>query len=71
MRKTLYLISVTLVISAFFFFFKIGKSKIQKPKPEQADKKSLSKEEQIVQQRVIKEIQNFLNYNGEQQEDIL
>ncbi|MGN0174544.1 MAG: hypothetical protein ACI39F_08895 [Acutalibacteraceae bacterium] len=51
--------------------FKIGKSKIQNPKHEQADKKSLSKEDEIVQQRVIKEIQNFLNYNGEQQEDIL
>lgn len=71
MRKTLYLISVTLVISAFLLGFKIGKSKIQKSKPVQEDKKSLSKEDEIVQQRVIKEIQNFLNYNGEQQEDIL
>ncbi|MBQ7129218.1 MAG: hypothetical protein IJO19_04455 [Clostridia bacterium] len=32
-------------------------------------KKQMTEKNQKIQQRVIKEIDNFLNYNGEEQED--
>lgn len=58
---------IVALITTFLIFIKRDDGKSKKI----LKKKELSESERKIQQRVVKEIQNFLNYNGEEQDDIL
>lgn len=62
-------LNICLVVIIFFLIkgLKRDENPISKPK---TIENHLSKEDKLIQQRVIKQINNFLNYDGEVQEDI-
>lgn len=55
---------------SFFIGVYFGK-KFKKEKTLVKKAKIISKKDKTAQKRIVKEMQNFLNYNGDKQEDIL
>lgn len=62
-------LNICLCITIFFLLKGLKKEEKPKQKPKKI-KNKLSKQDKVIQQRVIKQIENFLNYDGEVQEDI-